>query len=79
MRFTTKGNILYAIVMGVPKENILTIKSLSKNLSKTKRVKKVVMLGYSGALKFAQNDNSLEIIMPNEASPSDVAVVFRIT
>ena len=79
VRFTTKGNILYAIVMGAPKENILTIKSLSKNLSKTKRIKKVMMLGYRGALKFAQNDNSLEIIMPNEPSPSDVAVVFRIT
>jgi alpha-L-fucosidase len=52
IRFTTKGNTLYAFVLGAPKTNILTIKTLIKGRAEYPRsIEKVEMLGREGALR----------------------------
>lgn len=78
IRFTTKDNKLYAIVMDMPTNGKSTIKSLingSKHCSHD--VKAVRMLGTSQVIKWSQDDNGLNIEFPKEL-PSKYAYVFEI-
>lgn len=75
IRFNTKGNVLYATVLGVPTENI-NIKSLGKNAEPAK-IKRIQMLGSKEKLSWKQTGNSLVIQKPKSV-PNDIAVVFKI-
>jgi alpha-L-fucosidase len=74
IRFNQNGKILYATVMGVPKEDI-SLKSLGKN--NNFRVKKIEMLGSSEKLFWQANPESL-VIKKTNSYPNDIAVVFKI-
>lgn len=79
VRFTTKGNVLYAFLMGWPGENEARIESLgyiSKHID-GKKVGKVSMLGYKGELVWQQLADYLGVKMPLTA-PCDHAVVLKI-
>jgi alpha-L-fucosidase len=78
IRFTTKGNTLYAFVLGAPMSNMLTIKTLTKGRSEYPRtVQKVEMLGRDGALTFRHDERGLMITLPKDL-PNDFAFCFRI-
>jgi alpha-L-fucosidase len=65
-RFTTKGDILYAILMEKPEKDEVLIKSLSTNLTLyQKEVAKVELLGKKGDLNFERNEEELKVRIPD--------------
>ena len=79
VRFTKKGKTLYAIVMGTPNTSTVKIVSLARNASQTKRVKKVVLLGYDKALAFTQTDQGLIVTWPTGVNTNVIAQVLKLT
>lgn len=75
VRFTTKGNTLYAISFAWP-ANDLTIRSLATT-NVVGRVKSVTLLGHLGRLKFTQDETGLKISLP-AAKPCDYAYSFKV-
>ena len=77
IRFTQKGNALYAIVLGKPTNgvNIKSLGTAAKLLDK--RISKVTLLGSKEKIQWQQTDAALEIKQP-EAASSDMANVFKI-
>ncbi len=72
IRFTTKGDILYAISLNWTDEEI-TIRSIDENL----RVKQVSMLGSDEALVWSQSPEGLVVSFPKE-KPSAYAHALKI-
>src|ERR1044072_1168790 len=65
MRFTTKGDTLYAIVFGWPDDGKVKIKSLSDgNTLRPGAVSRVELVG-GGELGFPRNSEALEVTLPN--------------
>lgn len=78
LRFTTKGDVLYAIALGWPDSGKLTIKSLAAGSPHYKgEIASVELLGNEGNLRFARSADGLEITMP-EKKPCDYAFALRI-
>jgi alpha-L-fucosidase len=74
IRFTTKGDTLYAIFMAWPgAEGVVT--SLGQAAGK---VQKVEMLGHNGPLEFKQDAEGLKVAFPAE-KPCDFAYALKIT
>ena len=77
VRFTAKGNTIYAFVMGWP-ESAATVKALGLNSPQQPgRIQKVELLGYKGNLKWKQDDAGLRVEMPAEKF-SDVAITLKV-
>lgn len=77
IRFTTKGDILYAIALAVPKEEMV-IQSLSTNLRLyPEEVDNVQLLGSDEPVKWSRNEKGLTIKMPVE-KPCNYAIVIKI-
>jgi alpha-L-fucosidase len=77
IRFTRKGNTLYAIVLGKPGE-ILTIKSLAAGTPLARgEVKDVYLLGHR-RVEWTRDGGGLKVRMPHQ-SPVDYAWTLRIT
>jgi alpha-L-fucosidase len=77
VRFTTKGNTLYAFVMGWPeKEAVVQALGLASPQAPGK-IQKVELLGYKGDLKWKQDEASLKVEMPAEKI-SDVAITLKV-
>jgi len=67
IRFTAKGNTLYAIGLGWPEDGKLTIKSLASGSELTKReIKTVQMLGSQAKVKWSRSEEGLVVELPNE-------------
>ncbi len=62
IRFTTRGDTLYAIALDWPKGSTLTIKSLPSGSAQ--KIKRVQMLGAKGDLKWSQSKDRLAITLP---------------
>ena len=77
IRFTTRGDILYAIALAWPDSGRLVIKSLGGGANKT-RVKDVSLLGYSGTLEWKQTARGLEVNLPG-AKPCEYAFTLKIS
>ena len=75
-RFTTKGEILYAIEMGWPANGEAVIKTL-RPITGAKRVQAVALLGSSDALNFEQKTDGLHIKLAAQA-PGKYAYAYRI-
>lgn len=75
IRYTQKGKVLYATILGVPSENI-SLKSLGKKTESFK-IKKIEMLGCKEKILWKQYSDSLVIQKP-KSIPNDIAVVFKI-
>ena len=73
IRFTTKGDILYATVLDWPTETIC-IKSLSNNAN---TIKNIELLGSEKTIVWEQNETELQI-QPLKVKTSDYAFVYRI-
>ena len=78
VRFTTKGNALYAIVLGTPQQD-LQIKSLgtaAKLLDKP--IGNITLLGSDERVEWTQTAEALTIKAPAQ-SPNAIAIVYKIT
>jgi alpha-L-fucosidase len=70
IRFTTKGEFLYATAMGWPENGKLVIKSLAtQSKHMPKEIQKVEWLSSKQSLSFERNENGLIISLPEK--PSD--------
>ena len=78
IRFTTKGNALYAIVMGRPTGKV-TIKALASNSSHYQgRIGRVQMLGSTAKLEFTRDETGLSVTIP-DAAASDYANALKVS
>lgn len=79
IRFTTKGQTLYAIALGWPENNQMIIHSLAKTEDNAQnQIEKVELLGHAGNLDFEQTTNGLLVKLPGEKL-SDLTCALRIT
>jgi len=82
IRFTVKGDALYAIILGNWPGAEATITSLAggTQFGKTKEgeVSEVTMLGNEGKLEFTQTASGLQVYLP-AAAPCKYAYVLKIT
>lgn len=77
IRFTSKGKALYAILLGVPTENVL-VKSLGRSSSLLKgKIKDVTMLGSTEKVVWKQKSEGLAIDIPAQF-PNQVAIVYKV-
>jgi alpha-L-fucosidase len=73
IRFTTRGQTLYAIALDWPSSGKLEIRSLPSNAA----VKSVALVGSPAGLKWAQSASGMTIDLPAQ-KPCDYAYAFRI-
>ncbi|QXP55726.1 alpha-L-fucosidase [Cellulophaga sp. HaHa_2_95] len=78
IRFTTKDNKLFAIVLDWPEDGIVTIESLAKNSEYVKDLKitNAKVLGSPDKIKWSQEADGLKVTMPTE-KPGDFAYVIQ--
>jgi alpha-L-fucosidase len=77
IRFTTKGEILYAIALAWPGQQVI-IHSLAESVGLWDRsIATVSLLGHPGSLEWSYGEQGLTIILP-ELPPCEHAFVFRI-
>jgi alpha-L-fucosidase len=80
IRFTQSknGKKLYAIILAPPANGSVTIKALAANSPQWPgKISRVKMLGSSGKLKFARDENGLHLDLP-KSLPSQIAVSLQI-
>ena len=78
IRFTRKGDALYAIVLGWPANNQVIIKSLATDSAYYKKqIQRVALLGGEASLAFERKSNGLVVQLP-ENSREQVAVALKI-
>ncbi len=79
VRFTKKGNTLYAFVIGMPEGRSIDVKSLARgNVEKSgKGIKKITMLGSDAKIKWRQTGKALTLNLPKKL-PCEVAYGFKI-
>ncbi|HEY2011852.1 MAG TPA: alpha-L-fucosidase, partial [Bryobacteraceae bacterium] len=78
IRFTAKGNALYAIALGWPNSGKLTIKTLAAGSTHyPHEVGRVEMLGAKGALQFTRDAQGLVVTCPTQ-KPNNSACVLKI-
>jgi alpha-L-fucosidase len=78
IRFTAKGDTLYAIALAWPEDGKLSIKSLAAGSELTKReIRTVQMLGSKAPVKWTRNAEGLIAKLPNEKS-GDYPIALKI-
>jgi alpha-L-fucosidase len=78
VRFTTKGDVLYAFVMGWP-EYQAVVKPLATDTElRVGKIQNVSLLGYDGRIEFTQDKSGLKVLLPRQ-KPCDHAVALKIT
>jgi alpha-L-fucosidase len=78
IRFTTRGNTLYATVMNWPGDEPVTIASLPAGAPGHGRIKRVELLGHAGPLQFIQDSQGLKVKFPAER-PCDFVYSLKIS
>jgi alpha-L-fucosidase len=76
-RFTTKGDVLYAIGLALPSNGEAAIHSLALTAGSS-RVRSVTLLGNDSELKFDQRVDGLHLQLPAQA-PAKYAYALRVT
>ena len=79
IRFTTKGDTLFAFVLGWPESRSAIVKALASNSEQVagRKVADVSLLGYGGKLEWSQTADGLTVKLPEKA-PSEYAITLRI-
>jgi alpha-L-fucosidase len=77
IHFTTKGDVLYAILLRWPGEQAV-VSSLAKIVPSVGTITSVTLLGHEGNLDFTQDNEGLKIKMPAE-QPCKYAFTLKIT
>ena len=79
IRFTSKGDVLYAFVMARPESGKATIKSLAQGSENyPKEIARVELLGDKGPLTFSRDATGLVVTLPGQR-PDDYAYTLKIT
>jgi alpha-L-fucosidase len=76
-RFTSKGNVVYAFCLDIPKEKKQTIKSLSLKNTNGKKITAVELLGSTEKIKWSQKQDELVIETP-KTMPCEYAIGYKI-
>jgi len=79
IRFTKKGNQLYAFILGWPGDTATVIKSLAtkSQLIAGEKITRVSLMGYQGKIDWSQTEEGLTVKMP-AVKPCENAVVLKI-
>lgn len=77
VRFTTKGNALYAFVMGLPEKQVLIQHLAMGGRLAVGKINQVEMLGSPSKLNWLQDGAGLRIQLPEE-KPCKHALVFKV-
>ncbi len=78
VRFTTKGDVVYAFVMGWP-EYQAVVKPLATDTElRVGKIQNVKLVGYDGNLEFTHDRSGLKVLMPRQ-KPCDYAIALKIT
>jgi alpha-L-fucosidase len=79
VRFTMKGDALYAFIMVWPEAKGTVLKSLAANSPQIagRKVADVSLLGYGGKLEWSQDEQGLKIKLPDKP-PCASAVTLKI-
>lgn len=75
IRFTTKGDVLYAITLGVPAADV-NIKALSSNAANGS-IQSIQLVGSKDRIVWMQQDDAL-VIKTSKSYPTSNAVVYKI-
>jgi alpha-L-fucosidase len=75
LRFTVKGNSLYALALAWPGDDRLTVTSLPQGKGE---VESVTLLGHDGKLTWEQTDGGLVVELPQDR-PTEHALALKIT
>jgi alpha-L-fucosidase len=78
VRFTTRGDTLYATVMNWPGSAPVTLASLADGQPVKGRVERVELLGHAGSLPFTRDAEGLKVTFPSE-KPCDYVYTLKIT
>jgi len=78
IRFTTKGDAIYAFTLGWPQKPVLIRSMAGKSALVQGDVADVRLLGYSGKLEWSRGDDGLAIQVPSQ-KPCEHAYAFKIT
>jgi alpha-L-fucosidase len=76
-RFTTKGDVLYAIELGWPTNHEALIHSIRRGVAGEKAVESIELLGSAAKISFEGKADGLHIQLP-ERAPGSIAYAFRI-
>jgi alpha-L-fucosidase len=78
IRFTTKGDVLYAILLDWPGDRTAVVRSLAKKEGTDKsKISSVTLLGCADKLEWSQSDRGLVVTLP-EKKPCEYAYVLKI-
>ncbi|HUJ93491.1 MAG TPA: alpha-L-fucosidase, partial [Candidatus Bathyarchaeia archaeon] len=77
VRFTTKGGVLFALVMGVPEKQALVAPLAAGGAADAGKIAQVELLGFPGKLTWRQDSTGLSIELP-ATKPCKHALAFRI-
>ncbi|TWT75767.1 Alpha-L-fucosidase [Planctomycetes bacterium CA13] len=79
IRFTTKGDVLFATALGWPNDGVFTIETLaSDNPHESRAVKSVALISGSNPITWEQTQQGLTIKVQGQ-KPCEAAYAFRIT
>ena len=78
VRFTTKGNVMYAFIMGTLTKKQLQLKSLGSLSPNSRKVKSVRILGYADNIVYTQLDAALQVTLPDDFIQNNIATVLEI-
>jgi len=78
VRFTAKGDTLYAFVMGWPEKEALIKPLATTSKYSPPKIKNVELLGHDGKLEWAQDEQGLVVVMPDR-KPCDYAITLKVT
>jgi alpha-L-fucosidase len=78
IRFTSKGNTLYAIAMAWPGNGQITIKSLAQGSPYDVNVKTIQLLGSHSSVQWTQDRNGLHLQLPAQKT-GEYAYVFKVS
>jgi alpha-L-fucosidase len=77
IRFTRRGNNLYATVLDWPDDGVVRIKSLPDSSDLLGDIKRIGLLGHKGTLSWRRNAEGLSVNLPEER-PCSHAFVLKI-
>ena len=78
LRFTTRGDTLYVLVMNWPDDQSVAVTSLAPSQPVKGKVGKVELLGHGEPLQFNQDADGLKVKLPSE-KPCDYVYTLKIT
>jgi alpha-L-fucosidase len=78
LRFTSKGQTLYAFVMGWPERQAVIPPLGTASPHAPGKIERVELVGFPGNLKWSRDESALRIDLPAQ-KPCDHAVAFRIS